>query len=408
MTWLLTNATFPGSDGYRDLLLKDGRISVVHPSSDRQGIDHASLRSWDLEGRLVLPGLAEMHVHLDKTYSPVKNASGTLRGAIESFRDTVRSRSVDSIADNAEKAIKNALRKGVTRMRSHLNLGGEDDLILFELCDELRRRYQHAIDLQFVGMTSLSGAPGELELLEQARSKGMDLVGGAPALESEPHQSVELLLDAAKTLGIPIDLHIDETESPDSNTLAYLAECVTRSEFEFGVTASHCCSLAFMEKSQIEATADLVRNANITVVTLPMCNLMLMGRNLHPRPRGMTPIDILMSHGVNVCAGSDNVQDPFNPFGNYDPLIAAQFAVLVGQTTDDTSLMQAFDLVTRNAIPRFADCAGVIENGEPADLVVLDCHDLLTAVADPPRRLATFKDGELIVKTNYSEQWQPF
>ena len=408
MTWLLANVTIPGSDRYQNLLLENGSISIITSPAERDKIDRNSVRYWDLEGRLVLPGLAEMHAHLDKTYSPVRNPTGTLRGAIESFRETVSTRSMESIAENADKAIKNALRKGVTRMRSHLNLGSEGDLVLFEIGAALRRQYRQAINLQFVGMTSLTGAPEELKLLEQAQSIGMDLIGGAPALEREPYQSVDHVLSAAKTLGIPVDLHIDETESPSSNTLAYLAERVSHSEFEHGVTASHCCSLAFMKKSQIKKTADLVREANITVVTLPMCNLMLMGRDLHPRPRGMTPIDVLISHGVNVCAGSDNVQDPFNPFGNYDPLTAAQLAVLVGQTTDDSSLLHAFDLVTCNAIPHFDNCKGVIDNGEPADLVILDCHDYLSAVGDPPRRLATFKDGEMVVQTNFTEDWQPF
>lgn len=41
----------------------------------------------------------------------------------------------------------------------------------------------------------------------------------------------------------------------------------------------------------------------------------------------------------------------------------------------------------------------------PADLVVIDAERLIEAALSPPARLATFKNGKMIVRTRIERTW---
>jgi imidazolonepropionase-like amidohydrolase len=74
----LTNGRLADAAGLVDLVVDDGTITDVLPASGAAG-------DLDLDGRLVLPGFVETHVHLDKAHldSLETNPDGTLAGAIE-------------------------------------------------------------------------------------------------------------------------------------------------------------------------------------------------------------------------------------------------------------------------------------------------------------------------------------
>ena len=404
MTWLLANARTLAGDAPANLLLRDGRVRAVGAEVD--AAPSAELNRWDLQGRLVLPGLVEIHAHLDKTYSAIDNLDGTLGGAIESFRRIAARRSLAEVERNAVRGVEAALTHGVTKLRSHLNLRTRQDLPVIEVMQGVRRRFRACMDLQFVAMASFE-EPDSGALLDEAVALGVDLVGGAPALAERPGACVDAALAAAAARDLPLDLHIDETEAPTSTTLARLAAQKQAVGFSLPVTAGHCCALGFQPLTQARETMAAVAAAGIRVAALPACNLTLQGRGHWPPPRGMAPVAELMGHGVVVAAGSDNVRDPFNPFGDYDPLRSAQLCAMVGQLTSAAALPAALDLVTRNAALAFDGGDARVVDGAPADLVVLDERDPLAAIASPPMRLATFKAGRLVVRSELRREWAP-
>ncbi len=401
MSWLLANGRARGHAGLVDLLLDDGKLTVLNagmgPRTDRQ--------VWDLKGRVVLPGLIELHAHLDKTYTPNNNLSGTLYGAIESFSAVSGCRSSQQIEANAERAIRLAIAHGVTRMRSHLTFGSEADLGLLEIMYGLKQRYRQQIELQYVAMGAFDASKAGQALLSRGLRGGMDLLGGAPALSADASVTINTTLDAARLHEVGVDLHIDETERADCRTLQMLIEAVQARGLNGRVAASHCCSLAFMKPEERDALLDGAAAADIALIALPACNLVLMGRNHWPVPRGCAPIRNAIAAGVTVGVGSDNVQDPFNPFGSYDPLESVQLAALVGHLTADGDLERALDLVTTSAARIFGGGKAIIETGAPADLVVLEAGELRSIAANPPPRLATFKGGELVVQTRIEQVW---
>lgn len=401
--WLLRHARLADEQPLQDVLLRRGRIVQVGINLPTP-VDGAC--EWDLGGRVLLPGLVDLHTHLDKTYSTLENRSGTLLEAIDVWGRFKQQRTADELAAVVRRALHNAIANGITALRSHIDIGESRDLANVETLLALRQEFSSRIDLQFVALGQLGQSAESDAIILEAIQMGVDFVGGAPALTHNPHAAIDATFALAQQTGKAIDLHIDETEEPTMLTLEYVAEKTLIHAMQEQVTVGHCCSLAFAEQSVADRVMDKVAKAQLHVVTLPSCNLVLMGRNMQPAPRGVTRMKELLARGVNLCAASDNVHDPFNPFGAYDPLQNANLAAHTGHMTGEPELYHALELVTGNPRCAFYGAPTGITPGAAADLVVVDAQRVLEAVVSPPPRLATFKAGQRVVHTTIERVWQ--
>lgn len=398
--WKLQNATVDDSGRQVDLALDGGKIVALGTDSPHRGRD-----TWDLGGSVVLPGLIDAHVHLDKTYTAAPNQSGTLQEAITVWREEKTRLTFENYLERARRAVRAALLNGTTAMRTHVDVDASGDFTALEALLEVRERIKDVMDLQIVALGNPGVNKAETAALRRALGAGADLVGGAPALTDDPEGCINAVFDLAETFGKPIDLHIDETENPKRLTLETLAEKTLERGFGGRVSAGHCCSLDFVPDDTAARVMDKVAEAGLNVVTLPSCNLVLLGRNRHPVPRGVTRVKALLSRGVNVAAASDNVHDPFNPLGHYDPLFIANLSAHAAHLTGRAQLETCLKMVTYRA----ADVLGLpnygLHGGAAADLVVLDTSRYTDAVSGLPARLATFKRGRLVVRQSHRADW---
>jgi cytosine deaminase len=394
MDWLLRNARIKDDADLVDIAIADGAIAAIGTALPQQ-----AAQEWDLGGRVAIPGLIDAHTHLDKTYLAAANQSGTLMEAIEVWRRVKQGRSVAEFDRAARRALKAAIAHGVTAMRSHVDTEHRGDLVAVEALLGLREEMHDQIDLQLVALGFPGNGTEADETLESALHLGVDLIGGAPAITPNPTATLDAAFALAERTGKAIDLHIDESEDPRTRTLATLADRTLAHGMEGQVTAGHCCSLAFMDDASAVALIEQVAAAQIHVITLPLCNLVLMGRNMRPTPRGVTRVGELLARGVNVCAASDNVQDPFNPFGSYDLLQIASLNAALNHMTGESQLYDSLSMVTARPAQVLGLPDHTIRVGAPADLVILDAERVLDAVTAPPIRLATFKHGRRIVRT---------
>ncbi len=398
--WILRQAHIADDAPLQDVAIKDAQIFSVG-----ENLTLDAHNEWSLDGRVLLSGMVDIHTHLDKTYSTLENKSGTLHEAIDVWGRYKQTRTPDDVKTAARRALHSAVANGVTAMRSHLNATDQEDLAVIEALLTLRDETRDLIDLQFVALGNLGGGAVTNEAMVQALARGLDYIGGAPALAPDPRAAIDATVALAEHTGKPIDLHIDETADATMLTLEYLAEKTIAHGMQGQVTAGHCCSLAFADDVTAGRVMDKVATAQIHIVTLPSCNLVLMGRGLQPVPRGVTRAKELLARGVNVCAASDNVRDPFNPFGSYDLLQIANLNAHVAHMTGEAELYASLDMVTSNPARCFGQTQMGIHEGAIADLVVVDAQYILDVVLYPQQRLATFKGGKLVVRTSISQEW---
>jgi len=398
--WILRQARLTDAAPLTDIAIDAGHITALASQ-----LPLTASNEWDLGGRVVLPGLVDAHTHLDKTYFPLHNQSGTLLEAIEVWRAHKRTRTKTQIQATVRRALQTAVANGVTAMRSHVDVEAKSDLATVEVILGVREEWSARIDLQLVALGYPGGTTENRAVMQSALAMGVDIVGGVPALTSDPQAEIDAAFALAEAFGKPLDLHIDETEDPRMLSLEYLAEKTVGHGMQGLVTAGHCCSLAFTDATVTSRVIDKIAQAQLNIITLPSCNLVLMGRTHQPPPRGITRVKELLARGVNVSAASDNVHDPFNPFGSYDLLQIANLNAHLAHLSGTAEIQQSLQMVTTHPAQTLGLAGYGIAVGQRADLVVLDTTTCLEAVTTIPPRLATFKNGRLLVRTQTERSW---
>lgn len=398
---LLRRARLP--DGRRvDVRLSDGKIVELGQPGRlaRQGQEAVV----DLDDRLLLPAPAEPHAHLDKalTADRVTNPTGDLDGAVESWFEYRRTLSADDIFDRARTAALAAVRRGVTAMRSHVDVFPEVELrgvhALLALRDELRG----VLDLQVCALSyplARSAGAENRRLVREAMRLGVDLVGGAPHRMDDSHAEVDACLELARECGLPVDLHMDE-HTRSTLDLRYLTHCAQ--EFPRAVAASHCVSLGTAPVATQSEVAASVAESGIAVISCPQTNLYLQGRE-HPQatPRALTAILALQRAGVTVAAGGDNVQDPFNPLGRGDALETAALLVAAGHLSPE----RAYACVSEHARSAMGLASVRIAPGAPADLMAIAAESIREAIATCTEDRLVFHRGRLIARTRVESEF---
>jgi cytosine/creatinine deaminase len=348
----------------------------------------------DLSDYIVLPAPAEPHAHLDKalTAARVKVQAGDLSAAIEAWHEHRRTLDVADIAERAERAARLSLRRGVTAIRTHVDVGEGIELRAAEALMAVRERLRGLIDVQVVALSyPLAGSAGaeNRALVRAALELGVDVVGGAPHIDADPIGHMEACLELAAEFERPVDLHMDE-HTRSSVDLADLARMVSDG-FPQPVTASHCSSLGMQTPEVQERVAAEVAEAGISVVSCPGTNLHLQAQaERTAKPRGITALQALLEAGVTVGGGGDNVQDFFHPLGCGDPLHTAGLLVLGGQLDIPT----AYRLVSSGA----REAMG-LPGAEPANQLAVRAVSLQEALATATEDRMVFRGGELVERT---------
>ena len=376
--------------GLVDIDIEGNLISAITPA----GSTEANVDTYELHGHIALPGFVEPHAHLDKAFlaDRVHNPDGDLLGAInglEAVRDTI---TYDDIVTRAVAAAQLMSRNGVTSIRTHADTTESGGLTSVLALLEAKRQCADFIDIQVAMLLSWPvtgpGSATNHSLALEAIAAGVDVVGGCPHLDSDPHGAVDYFLQLALEHNLPLDLHADENLRPSSNDLDYLAQRVLSDNIVHPISASHCVSLSIQDEATIRSTAERVARAGINVTALPHTNLFLQGRGIMTStPRAITPISILREAGVNVAAGADNVQDPFNPMGRADPLETASLLVMASHQLPH----QAISMVTSNASKVVHNRHSAVAVGEQANLVLIPATNVREAIAmGPPDRFVVY------------------
>jgi len=246
-------------------------------------------------------------------------------------------------------------------------------------------------------------APGALANLQRALDLGVDVVGGIPHFERTSEQgaeSVRLLCELAAERGLPVDMHCDESDDPQSRHIETLAFQTQRLGLQGRVTGSHLTSMHSMDNYYVSKLLPLVAGAGVHAVANPLINITLQGRHdSYPKRRGLTRVPELLAAGVNVGFGHDCVMDPWYSLGSGDMLEVAAMGLHVAQMTSQAAMKQCFDAVTVNSA-RILGLEGYgLEPGCRADCVLLQARSPVEAIRLRAQRLLVVRGGEVIARS---------
>jgi cytosine deaminase len=399
--WLIRRALISGGNQEFDIGMANGCIVSVEPHSEI--IDAA--RTLEANGRLLLPGLVDVHMHLDKAWLNwrVVNFAGTHTEASEVMTRAKRNFTPSDIHERATQVIRLAVANGTTAIRTHVDVDTVIGLTAFEVLSDLRRSLSHIVDLQLAPITrsEIVDDPGGLSLVRRALASA-DAIGGYPVLARAGRDHLKLIFRLAQEYDLDIDVHMDESDDPSQLLIEDLIKLTERQQYIGRVTAGHLCSLSAVRRSRALRIIDGIKAAGINVVTLPSANLFLQGRGDEENMRrGVTRVKELLAAGVNVAAASDNVRDAFCPFGNADLLQIGVLLAHAAHMGSPTELATIVDMISQNPSRIFwRGAARTLTVGEPADVVLFDCTSLSDLILSQPSRLAVFKRGRLVAQTS--------
>ncbi|HEU0221684.1 MAG TPA: cytosine deaminase [Paracoccaceae bacterium] len=281
----------------------------------------------DLRGRILLPCFTDMHTHLDKGHiwerSP--NPDGTFAGALASVRADREARwSAEDVHRRMDFALRAAYAHGTRAIRTHLDSLPPQDSITWPVFREMRQEWRGRIELQAVCLVpvDLVEKEGPFAAIADCVRESGGVLGCVAFPIPDLEDRLETFFRMAEARHLAADFHVDETGDPAAAGLHAIARTVLRSGFEHPVTVGHCCSLAVQGRFEAEHTLDLVAEAGLSVVSLPMCNLYLQDRmaGRTPRWRGVTLVHEMAARGIPVAFASDNTRDPFYAYGDLDML----------------------------------------------------------------------------------------
>lgn len=376
-----------------DVTIEDGIVTAV--------ADSTSTGDLHLPGWLLLSAATEPHAHLDKAFSwpHVDQAYGDLRAAIGSWLSYATTMSGDDVYRRAKYALGQYLANGITAIRTHVDiLPGDAPLRGVEALLRLKDETRDVLDLQ---ITLLARENSPDAVIVDAISQGVDLLGGAPHLWTDPTAETRRLLDLAERLDVPVDLHTDEQTGADVLSIRELCRQVRARGLQRRVTASHCVSLGSLEPELLAVIIGEVREAGLRVVSLPITNLYLQGRDhLSLRPRGIPALQALLDAGIDVAAGGDNIRDPFNPMGRADPFETTSLLITAGHL-DAGSALAAVTSGGRTVLGLPPAGPAV---GASADFVAVQAVSLADALAGPGDARVVVHNGRLVSRTTVDRQ----
>jgi len=145
---------------------------------------------------------------------------------------------------------------------------------------------------------------------------------------------------------------------------------------------------------QLEAAARRLAAAGVAVTVLPATDLFLTARDHdHNVPRGVTSVHRLMAHGVNCSISTNNVLNPFTPFGDCSLIRMANLYANITQVAASRDLAACLDMVSSASAKLLNHRDYGVAVGRPADLVVLDCESRMQAVCELAQPVFGLKNG---------------
>ena len=329
--------------------------------------------------KIVFPRFVETHSHFDKSFSwfNYPNLKSNYENALSVNLEEHITRSSKKVTYRAEKSLNLAIKNGYRAIRTHIDTYNLQDQNIWSELIKLREKYLSLLSIQFVALAPIefwSSEDGE-NLAKNLKKSG-DLIGGVvvpPFNQAKIKNLLSNMILLASKYNLEIDLHIDESSQFPGAGIKLLLNIIKKLKCKVSVTCSHLSSISLLENKDLEILSEEMAENNIKVIALPLTNFWLLNNNANITPimRPVAPIKQLQNSFVDVSIGSDNVQDPWYPFGNFDPFYLMSLAIPMLQINPWDRLSISALLTAPSRLLNL-NWDGIIKKGCPADFVIVE------------------------------------
>ncbi len=391
---LIKNAkTRFSGNGTVDIGIAKGKIEkIADKISDR------ATQTINADGRLVTESFTNGHLHLCKVYTLTMvgeealtsyqgGSMGKAMTAIELASKVKEKYDETWIIENVRKAAKLAVKYGVTHIRAFADTDTKAKLEGVKALIKAREEFKDSVELQVVAFPQdgVVRDPGAEDYVREAMELGADVVGGIPWIEytdADAQEHIDRMFEIAKKYDRDVSMLIDDAGDPGLRTLEMLAVKTIKEGWDGRVMVHHARAMALYPEPYFRKIVALLKKANIGIVSDPQTG------PLHARVRD------LYDEGVSIALGQDDIADAYYPFGRNNMLEVAFLAAHLMWMTTFEEMDILYDLITTNGAKAMGIKNFKLEEGNPANMVVLNATNVWEALTEHEKPLYVIKDGK--------------
>ncbi len=409
LDYVIRNARVPGAanGGSVDIGFSKGKIAAIEPKLV------ADSPSFDAQGCLCCGGLVETHIHLDKsriidrcTPEPSRSDPNHMK-RVQAVKSTF---TVEDIYNRAKVTLENCIKHGTTRIRTHAEIDPPVGTKVIEALTMLQKEYAWAVDLEICAFAQegLARMPETDKALVQALKMGATSIGGAPNYDTDHPAHINRVFELAREYDIHVDMHIDSGHDPATMDNMLVADLAEKYKYGGRVAMGHMTKVAALPPAKQKDIAKRLADTGVAVTVLPATDLFVLARHKdHDVPRCITDANLFAEQGCNCSISTNNILNPFTPFGDCSLIRMANMHANVLQVGQPDRLSELFSMISDRSA-RLINAKGYgIEVGNPAEVTVIDAESPAEAVATNALVLAVFKHGRQTVSRPRAELHRP-
>jgi cytosine/creatinine deaminase len=393
---ILRNARVADRGETVDIGVADGKIAAIEPRISGEG------ESVDAQGRFVSPGLVESHFHLDKSrildrVAPLEDKRATdYMKRVSAVKDTF---TVEDVYARASRTLEQCMLNGVMYMRTHIEVDPNVGVHGFDAIQRLAKDYAWGFDLQLCvflqeGWTNV---PGAEENVVAGLKRGATVVGGAPRYDTDGAKQIERIFALAKDFDVDVDIHGDGGYTTHDMMAWQICDLTDRMGWGGRVAIGHGNKYSCLTDAEAAKLGKRLADSGVAVSVLPATDIFTSGRHQeHSVMRGLADANALIAQGANCSIATNNVLNPFTPYGDCSLVRIANMYANVIQRGTQKDLSDCFAMISDRAARILRKKDYGIAVGNPADLVVWNAQSPAEVIATVAQPVMGFKRGRRI------------
>ena len=244
---------------------------------------------------------------------------------------------------------------------------------------------------------SAAHVPGAEANIVASLKRGATVVGGAPRYDTDGTAQVERIFALAKEFDVDVDIHLDGGYTTDDMMIWQVCDLTDRIRWGGRVAIGHGNKYSCLPQTELAALGKRLAESGVAVSVLPLTDMFTSGRHQeHSVMRGVADANALIAEGANCSIATNNVLNPFTPYGDCSLVRVANFYANIVQRGTDKDLADCFDMITMRPARIMRKTDYGIAPGNPADLVVWNAKSPAEVVATIAQPVMAYKRGRRV------------
>ena len=283
-----------------------------------------NLKLHFLEAVEKLGGFANHHAHFDKAYLITREnlqlGQIDMQKKWELYRYLKENYTHDDLVERISRGVETMVQQGATYCRTMVDADRTVGLLPVKAALEVKARYADRIRFE-IGVQPLEGVLDRDSFKQYAAACELaDYCGGLPSRDRpHPEKHLDVILELAKDLGKPVDVHVDQENNPFENETELLADKTIEHGMQGRVFGVHAISLAAKDEREQDRIIAKVAEADMGIIICPSAAISMKQLQMTaPLHNSIAPYVKLRDAGVRCYLGVDNVHDLFMPMVDGD------------------------------------------------------------------------------------------